>query len=96
MATTSEVKAGLDAIAAMIAGSTQKLNQAKAALLVARNQLAAIPTQYADVINTIDAFAPTGAFQEVAKDEKGKLAAEFVALKATLETHLDALGVSYS
>lgn len=96
MATTSEVKAGLDAISAIIAGSNQKLNQAKAALLAARNQLAAIPTQYADVIETINGFTPSGAFEQLTQDEKAKLQVEFLALKSALEGHLDSLGVAYS
>jgi len=95
MATTSEVKAGLDSIASLIAGSQQLEDRAIAGLLAARNQLAAIPTQFSDVLDTIDAYTPTGPFQEVTQDEKGKLATEFVALKTAIEDKLDDLGVPY-
>ena len=95
MATTSEVKAGLDSIASLIAGSQQLEDRAIAGLLAARNQLAGIPTQFSDVLATIDAFTPTGSFEEVTKDEKGKLATEFLALKAAIEAKLDDLGVPY-
>lgn len=96
MSTTSEVKAVLDSIATIIAGSAQKQAQAKAALLAARNQLVAIPTQYAGVVTTIDGYAPSGAFETLAKDEKARLQTEFTALRSALEMELTALGVSYS
>ena len=95
MATISEVKAGLDSIAGMIAGSTKARVQAKNNLLSARNQLAAIPSQFAAVIAEIDGYTPTGAFETLAQDEKAKLASEFTALKSALETELTALGVTY-
>ena len=95
MATISEVKAGLNAIADLISGSISGRARAKAQLLSARNQLAAIPTQYAAVIAEIDAYTPTGAFETLAQDEKAKLASEFLALKSALETELTALGVTY-
>ena len=96
MATTSEVKAGLDAIARTIATAQAGLDTGKARILTARDALTAIPTDFADLIATIDAFTPTGAFEVLAKDEKAKLQTEFLALRATLEGALDALGVSYS
>ena len=96
MPTTSEVKAGLDAIASMISGSIQMRAKAKAQLLAARNQLAGIPSQFADVISEINGYTPTGAFETLTKDEKAKLQTEFLALKSALEAELDALGVSYS
>lgn len=96
MSTTSEVKAGLDAIAANIAGSNQAFDRAKANLLAARNQLAALPAAHSAVISTINGYTPTGAFETLSKDEMAKLTTEFQALKAALESALDALGVSYS
>lgn len=96
MATTSQVKADLDSISQHISGSRSMLNNAKANLLAARNQLAAIPATYSDTISTIDGYTPTGAFETLSKDEKAKLATEFTALKGELEDILDGLGVSYS
>ena len=96
MATVSEVKSGIDSIAQLIAAAARTQARAKENLLAARNQLNNLPSQYADVMATIDAYTPTGAFETLAKDEKAKLASEFVALKNDLETELTALGVSFS
>jgi hypothetical protein len=96
MATYTEVKAGLDSIATLITSSGKMRDNAQAQLLSARNQLANITTQFADVIATIDGYAPTGAAETFAQAEKAKLQADFTALKSALETALDSLGVSYS
>ena len=96
MATPSEVAAGIASIAVTISGSQKMQAQAYNQLLVARNQLANIPTQYSDVLSTIDGYTPTGAFETLKVDEKSLLSVEFVALKGDLEDDLDALGVSYS
>ena len=82
MATTSEVKSGLDAIAELIAGNRAIIEKSKSNAAVASAALAVIPTDYADVIATIDGFVGTDAFEALAQDEKTKLAAEFTALKA--------------
>ena len=95
MATSSEVKAGLDGIASVIAGSIQGRANAKALLLSARNQLAGLPAQYADVLATINAYTPTGAFETLAEDELAKMTTEFTALKTALQTELTAIGVSF-
>ena len=95
MATTSEVKAGIDSISVLIASSQQLEARAISGLLAARSQLAGIPAQFSDVLATVDAYTPTGAFEVLAQDEKGKLATEFSALLAAIETKLDDLGVPY-
>lgn len=87
MATTSEVKAGLDDISRSIRDSRQAYARAKASIEAARNQLSAIPTTFSDVIQTIDAYAGADPFEALAQDEKAKLAAEFSAL----QTEMDAL-----
>jgi hypothetical protein len=94
--TISTVKADLNSIASIIAGSSQVRDKAKAQLLAARNQLAAIPATYAATIAEIDGYAPTGAFETLSKDEKAKLATEFLALKTAIETELTALEISFS
>lgn len=96
MATPSEVKAGLDAASDLISGAIRMRAAGKAQLLAARNQLAALATQLADVISTINGYTPTGAFETLSKDELSKLTSEFQALKAALEAELNALGVTYS
>ena len=88
MATTSEVKAGLDDIAVSIRNSRKAFEQSKARIQAAHSELVAIPTTFSDVIGTIDAFsaATTNAFEMVAKAEKAKLATEFVALRDEINT----------
>jgi hypothetical protein len=93
MATTSEVKSGLDAISDTISESEQRQANAKANLLVARNAENALTTTYADVISTINGYTPTGAFETLAQDELSKLTAEFLDSKAGIEAELVAIGV---
>ena len=84
MATASEIKSGMDDIAVRIAEQRAVVNKAKSNAQIASDALAAIVTDYADVITTIDAFAgnSTDYFERLAKAEKAKLQAEFVAHKA--------------
>jgi lysophospholipase L1-like esterase len=84
MATPSQVKAGLDEIAELIRGQRAVMEKVKSNAAGASAELAAIPTEYADVIATIDAYAAnsTDYFERLAKAEKAKMAAEFTALKA--------------
>ena len=85
MATTSEVKAGLDAIASEIAAVRTRFESSKSSIQGGSTALGNIPTKYADVIATINAYTPTGAFETLSQDEKAKLQTEFVALKAELD-----------
>ena len=85
MATISEVKASLDNIAQTIVTERQAFASAKARIQAASGNLAAIPTVFADTILEIDGYTPTGAFETLAKDEKAKLATEFVALRAEID-----------
>ena len=87
MATTSEVKAGLDNIATSIRNCKQKFIQAKTIIQNCSNELGAIPTTFSDVNSTIQNYTPTGAFEILAQDERSKLVSEFQALK----TEIDAL-----
>ena len=85
MATTSQVKAALDDISQSIKTERQAFASAKARILAASSNLAAIPTVVSDVIATIDGYAPTGAFETLAKDERAKLGTEFTALKSEID-----------
>jgi len=85
MATASEVKAGLDEMAAAIAAVRTRYASAKSNITGGSAALGNIPTKYADVIATIDGYAPLGAFETLAKDEKSKLASEYLALKAVID-----------
>jgi len=85
MATTSEIKAGLDEISGKIKTVRERFEAAKNGIIASSTALGAITTAHSDVLTTIDAFTPTGAFETLAKDEKAKLQTEFVALKAQLD-----------
>lgn len=93
MATTSEVKAGLDEIAQRIRSSRKGFDLAKAAIIKTRDGLAAIPTQYSDVLATIDLYVGTDPFESVTKDELAKLTAEFSALQADINAMITAAGI---
>lgn len=85
MATASEVKAGLDDISTAIAAVRTRYASAKSSIEGGSAALGNLATKYSDVIATIDGYAPSGAFETLAKDEKEKLAAEYVALKSTID-----------
>ena len=85
MATTSEVKAGLDDIAKTIRTERQTCAAAKARLTAARGNLDLIPTTFQGVIATIDSYDTTDAFEVLSKAEFAKLATEFVALRAATD-----------
>ena len=92
MATTSEVKAGLNAIAGAIATSRNKVNGAIIRLEEARTDLQSIPTAYVDVRTTIQAFTPTGEMESLAQDELNKLTTEFTTLVSDITNAITALG----
>ena len=85
MATISEVKQGLDAVAEKIASARNRFEASKVAIQNNSSTLGQIPTAHSDVLTTIDGYAPSGAFETLAKDEKAKLQTEFVALKADID-----------
>ena len=85
MATYTEVKRSLDDIAQIINTERQSFASAKARIQTGSANLNSIPTQYADVITTIDAYVGSDAAEALAKAEKTKLAAEFTALKADID-----------
>jgi len=91
MATTSEVKAGLDDISQMIRTARQAFAQSKARIQASRNDLANIPTTFSDVLATIDGYAGSDTFETLTQDEKAKLSTEFVALR----NEMDALITSF-
>ena len=80
MATISEIKAGLDDIAQTIRTERQAMKSSKARISSGQGNLNLLPTVFADIIADINGFTPTGAFEELAKDELAKLTAEYLAL----------------
>lgn len=87
MATTSEIKTGLDAIAAVISAQRQSMKSIKTNAAGVSGELANLPTAYSDVIGTVQAFASdtTDAFEKNAKAELAKLTTEFTALKSVAD-----------
>lgn len=83
MATASQVKAGLDEIAQIIRAQRAVMEKVKSNAGGASETLAAIPTDYADVLSTINGYSAesTDYFERLAKAELAKMTAEFAALK---------------
>lgn len=91
MATTSEIKAGLDEIAGVIAQNRKVLTQAKQAMTDRDTNLEDIPGKYSEIIASINIYTPDGAFETLAKDELSKLTAEFIALRTDAQAAIAAL-----
>ena len=82
MATSSEVKTALDAVAAAISKSRERMVGVKATASEVSAALGGLATLYADVVTTINGYGTTNAFEALAKAELAKLATEYTALKA--------------
>jgi hypothetical protein len=82
---TSIIKAGLDDLAQEIRTERQAATTAIARLTTAYNNLQALTTKYADLVGMIDGLG-TDPSDEVYKDEKTKLQAEFVGLRNEINT----------
>jgi hypothetical protein len=81
MASYSEVKAGLDAVAVTIRDARTALLKCKSEASVISGNLSALPTTYSDVVTTVQAYGTTNAAEALAKADLAKLTAEFQALK---------------
>lgn len=86
MATTSEVKSGLDQIANAIMAQRKAIKSAITAAAGAETILNDLPTAFADVIATVQAYDASDAFESTAKAEFDRLVAEFTALVAVAHT----------
>ena len=86
MATTSEVKAGLNDIAASIRAERAAAKQAKARITQGKTTLNGLPTTFAGVIAEINGYASdtTNEFEAGAKAELALLTTEFNALVSDL------------
>lgn len=82
VATISEVKQGLDDIAAAISVQQAVIDKAQSNAGLASAALSALATEYADLIATVNAYTPTGPFEMLAQDELTQLTTEFQSLKA--------------
>lgn len=85
MATTSEVKAGLDDIAATIRNCRKKFITCKASISAARAELAAIPTTFADVNTEITAYTGADDFENLCIAERTRLVTEYQGLRDEMD-----------
>lgn len=85
MATFSEVKTGLDEIASVISEQRSVMGKVKSNSALASASLAALATEYADVVATINAYGTANAAEAAAKAELGKLVTEYTALKGVAD-----------
>lgn len=81
MATTTEVIKALDDITDLIVTERKSIVSSVNRMTTAQTKLEAIPTQYADVITTINAYGTTDAFEAETKARLAKMAAEYTILK---------------
>jgi len=93
MATTSEVKAGLDSISASLRAERQACRQAKNRIAAAKTTIANLATTFSDVFATVDAYgeSPEDVFEQLAQAEKALLLAEGTALYGDTDTANTAL-----
>jgi 2,4-dienoyl-CoA reductase-like NADH-dependent reductase (Old Yellow Enzyme family) len=82
MATSSEVKAGLDAIAEAISKNRARIVTCVATAGEVSTALGALATTYAAVVATINGYGTTDAFEALSKAELAKMVTEYNALKA--------------
>lgn len=80
-ASYSEVKAGLDEVAAIIREQRTIMLKAKTAAAAGSVVLGDLPARFADVIATVNAYGTSNAAEALAKADMAKLTAEFQALK---------------
>lgn len=85
MASYSDVKTGLDAVAVVIHNQRVLLGQSKAQAATASAALASLVDVYADVIATVNAYGTANAAEAVAKADLAKLTSEFQALKSVAD-----------
>ncbi len=88
MANTSEVDAALDAITEEIEANRALAAQVESILITIGNKLGAIPTTYADVKTTVEAFTPTGAWESLSKDRLAKQVTQFSAFDTAVSAAL--------
>lgn len=87
MATTSEVKAGLDEVASVIRAQRDVMIKVKSNAALASQTLAGLPAQYQAIVDQINAYSAstTNTFELLAKAELAALTSEFQALKAVAD-----------
>lgn len=90
MATTSEVKSGIDTIADEIAAVRKRYATAKSNIEGGAAALENIPTKWDDVLTTVNGYTGADAFETLAKSEVSKLAEEYTALKADIDALISA------
>ena len=92
--TYSEIKIRMDTLAADIAAESNRITQGRAYLTMAAGNLAGFVAKYTGLVEAIDALVaaePASPAALLAADEKARLVAEFVALKATADALVAAI-----
>lgn len=87
MASSSEVKAGLDSIAAVIRDNRVQMSTLKSKASGVSATLDGLAAAYADVVATINGYSEqtTDVFEQLSKHELAKMTTEFVALKGAAD-----------
>lgn len=85
MSTTSEVSVAMDQIAQRIYDQRQVALKIKQNASNASVSLAAIPTDFAAVIATVQAYGTADAFEAAAKAKLAKMTTEFNSLKTVID-----------
>ena len=87
MATTSEVKAGLNKASTTIATMRARLVNYKKGFANEASTLGNFVADLGlnDIVTEINGYAPTGAFETLSKDELARLVTEFQALKVDVD-----------
>lgn len=81
MATISQVEAGLDSIAERINSARATMSKVQSNALGASEALAAITTDFADVIATVQAYGTSNAYDAATKAKFTKMVTEYNDLK---------------
>ena len=92
MATTTEIDKALDEIALSIDRNRKSFNTALNNISSASNVLSGLPTQYSDVIASINAFGTSDAYEATVKARFAKYVEEFTALKTEIDAVITAIG----
>lgn len=86
MATTSQVEAGLDEIAARINAQRAVMTKAKSNAAGASDALDAIAADFGDVISTVQGYGTENAYEAATKAKFERMVAEFGTLKGVADT----------
>ena len=88
---TSKVKADLDNIAQEISNERVTVAGVIKTLQGIDSRMGALPSNYNKSISEINAYTPTGSFEELAQDELSRLTTEFQAVRTAVSDAITTL-----